>query len=131
MEISAKNDLDVYVAADKFRIEPLKTLAAKRILSWGTDYYKKSQTIEILRYAASKINQVPSMAHELHEALAEVTAMYLLDLKNHPEFSDIMRSSGSLASYVISKLVDKKVIRSNYGGSYHNYNHNGYTSRLF
>lgn len=126
IEISAKNDLDVYVAADKFGIKPLKTLAAKRILSWGRDHYDKSHTIEILRYAASKINQFPSMTHELHEALAEVTAMHLLDLNTHPDFSDILRSSGTLASYVISKLIEKNVIYSNYGGSYY-----GCTGRLF
>ena len=90
MEIPIKNHLDVYMATEKLRIAPLRTLVAKRIISWARDEYNQSQAILLLQNAVKILNKPNFLGHELIEALAEVTAMYLLDLNAHPELCDLV-----------------------------------------
>lgn len=128
MALSVKNDFAVYVAADKLGIAPLKTFALKRVVLWNKDHYERSRIIEMLRCAVNTINLFPLLAQELREPVVEIIAMYLLDLHQHPEFSTIIQSAKNLSSYVISKLIEKKVIRSdNY--SYYNYAYSPYDKK--
>ena len=90
VDIPIKNHLNVYMAAEKLGIAPLRTLAAKRIVSWARDEYNRSQAILLLQNAVKILNKPNFLGHELIEALAEVTAMYLLDLNTHPELCDLV-----------------------------------------
>lgn len=51
----AYNDLRVYVAADKFGIEPLKTLAKQRFITWANSNWSSAAFPAVVREVFASI----------------------------------------------------------------------------
>lgn len=107
----ALNHIRVFVAADKFGIDPLKYLATTEFSNWATTNWNSSTFPEVVEEV---MVSVPSHELDLQEVIARVLSAHIFDLAQNPAMLDILNSFGSLGSLTITELIHKKQIRKPY-----------------
>lgn len=81
------NSLSVYLAANRFQINPLKQLAKKKYISWARRNMTNKRLPDVLREA---IDVSPLSDHEMHDAIAEFIAENAMVLMKNEKIVTIL-----------------------------------------
>jgi hypothetical protein len=104
---------EVYVAADKFGIPPLKEYAIKRFQQWCAEYWKYAIFPVTLEHALSIMPPHDEQFQNAIVGTLSADAAEILELESMSKFLD---SHGKVASGVLSQLVDDdKIWRKSWG----------------
>lgn len=102
------NNIQVYALAEKYDVQPLKSLAAKRFKIGITGQW---ETDDILMVLAEVYNTTPNTDRQLRDDILPVCARYSDELIVLPEFHEMLRNDGALAVDVARMLhKDKQVV---------------------
>lgn len=105
---AAFNNIEVFIAADKYGILPLKSLAAKKFSRWATANCSSPVFHKVVERV---MTSVPSHETTLREVVADVISRHIFDLIEVPEIVDIFDSFGCLGSLVIKRLVSNELVK--------------------
>lgn len=105
---SAFNNIKVFIAADKYAIIPLKTLATSKFSRWANTNYGSPVFHKVLEKV---MTSVPPHETTLREVLADVLSRHIFDIMKDPEIVHILDSFGCLGSLVITKLVSNEMVK--------------------
>jgi hypothetical protein len=105
---AAFNNVEVFIAADKYGILPLKTLAAKKFSRWATANCISPVFHKVVERV---MTSAPSHETTLREVVANVISKHIFDLIEVPEIVHIFDSFGCLGSLVIKRLVSNELVR--------------------
>ncbi|KAM5442950.1 hypothetical protein MferCBS31731_001823 [Microsporum ferrugineum] len=100
---AASNNVQVYIAADKFGITPLKSLAAEKFTRWVNTNWDSPAFLHIVEEV---MTSVPSHDQVLRNILADAISKNLTLFVNQKAILPLIESFGSLGSAIISKLVE-------------------------
>ncbi|EFR02111.1 hypothetical protein MGYG_05113 [Nannizzia gypsea CBS 118893] len=103
------NNVRVYVAADKFGIPLLKTLAAKNFTRWVETNWKSTEFPTVVEEVMAT---VPPHDLTLRNILADIISKNLKWFAVRPDFLAIIENFGGLGSAVIFKLVDSGLVKT-------------------
>lgn len=104
----AFNNIKVFIAADKYAITPLKSLATSKFSRWANTNWGSHVFHEVLKKV---MTSVPPHETTLREVLADVFSRHIFDLMKDPEIVHILDSFGCLGSLVITKLVSNEMVK--------------------
>ncbi|KAJ9300729.1 hypothetical protein DTO271G3_1893 [Paecilomyces variotii] len=98
----AYNHIRVYVAADKYDIAPLKSLAGKLFASWTSSNWKSEAFYDAVREVMACVPP-----HDLHlrDVVVDTISENIISLAKQKSIFQLMDTHGSLGSAVIAKLV--------------------------
>lgn len=105
---SAFNNIKIFIAADKYAITPLKSLATSKFSRWANANWGSPVFHEVLEKV---MTSVPPHEITLREVLADVFSRHVFDLMKDPEIVHILDSFGCLGSLVISKLISNEMVK--------------------
>ncbi|KAJ5796815.1 BTB/POZ protein [Penicillium psychrosexuale] len=98
---SAFNNIEVFIAADKYGIIPLKTLATSKFSRWANTSCGSPVFPEVIKKV---MTSVPSHETTLCEVIADIFSRHIFDLIKDPEIVHTLDSFGYLGSLVIARL---------------------------
>jgi hypothetical protein len=98
----ALNNIRVFVAADKFGIDPLKSLATKKFSGWATANWNSSIFPETVEEAMTLI---PFHETSPQEVIAGIISTHIFEFIEEPAILHVLSSFGRLGSLVIVALV--------------------------
>lgn len=105
---SAFNDIQVFIAADKYAIIPLKALATSKFSRWAN----ANCGSPVFHKVVEKVmTSVPSHETTLREVIADVLSRHIFDLIKDPEIVHILDSFGCLGSLLIMRLVSNEMVK--------------------
>ncbi|EGD96081.1 hypothetical protein TESG_03541 [Trichophyton tonsurans CBS 112818] len=102
------NNVRVYVAADKFGIPLLQTLAAKKFTRWANNTW---DSMRFLPDIEEILTITPPHDRTLREILADVISKNLNWFASRKDFRAVIENSGSLGSAVLFKLVNSGLVK--------------------
>ncbi|OKP13735.1 hypothetical protein PENSUB_578 [Penicillium subrubescens] len=105
---SAFTNIEVFIAADKYGIIPLKTLATLKFSRWANTSCGSPVFDEVIEKV---MTSVPSHEPTLQEVIADVFCRHILDLIEDPEIVHTLDSFGYLGSLVIARLVGTGMVK--------------------
>ncbi|KAJ6003925.1 BTB/POZ protein [Penicillium herquei] len=105
---TAVNDIAVFLAADKYEIPPLKSLASQKLLNWADTNHASPTFHKVVEVV---MTSGPPHEDGLREIMADVISRHILDLIKCEETVRILDMFGSLGSLVITKLVENKLVK--------------------
>lgn len=98
--------MEVFIAADKFEIEPLKSLATQKFSRWATANWNSPIFPDVVHEV---MTSVPSHESSLREIIVDVISTHITDLIERPEILHLLLhlldSFGCLGSLTIASLV--------------------------
>jgi hypothetical protein len=83
--------LEVFIAADKYGILPLKTLATLKFSRWANSNCSSPMFYEVVKKA---MTSVPSHERTLREVIADIISRHVFDLIKDPEIVHNLDSFG-------------------------------------
>ncbi|KAJ9269898.1 hypothetical protein DTO212C5_4072 [Paecilomyces variotii] len=98
----AYNNIRVYIAADKYDIAPLKSLAGKLFESWTDSNWKSEAFDDIVQEV---MTYIPPHDSHLRDVVVETISKNIVSLVKKGSIFQLMDTHGSLGSAVIAKLV--------------------------
>ncbi|RWQ98033.1 hypothetical protein C8Q69DRAFT_516927 [Paecilomyces variotii] len=98
----AYNNIRVYIAADKYGIAPLKSLAGKQFASWTSSNWNSEAFDDIVQEV---MTYVPPHDLHLRDVVIETISKNIISLVKKGSIFQLMDTHGSLGSAVIAKLV--------------------------
>ncbi|KAE8369203.1 BTB/POZ protein [Aspergillus caelatus] len=105
---AAFNNIEVFIAADKYGIIPLKTLATSKFSQWANANVSSPKFHEVVEFV---MTSVPSHESTLREVIADVISRHIFDQIQVPEIVQILDSFGCLGSLIIRKLISNELVR--------------------
>ncbi|KAJ5991369.1 hypothetical protein N7522_011576 [Penicillium canescens] len=96
------NNLRVFMAADKFDISPLKSLARTRLLNW-IDKNAKSLPLVLQQIWIT----IPPLETELRDAIIKAISRHTQEFLTHDDSIVIMKDIPDIAIGVLRKVVDE------------------------
>ncbi|KAJ5617572.1 BTB/POZ protein [Penicillium hordei] len=102
------NNIEVFITADKFGIEPLKSLATQKFSRWATANWNSLVFPDV---AHEVMNSVPSHESSLREIIVDVISTHITDLIERPEILHLLDSFGCLGSLTIANLVQNGLVK--------------------
>ncbi|KAL8938269.1 MAG: hypothetical protein Q9216_003986 [Gyalolechia sp. 2 TL-2023] len=97
------NNVQVYALADKYDVQPLKALAAKRFENGVTGDW---ETDDILTMMTEVYNTTPITDRGLRENMLKVCSRYADELMALPAFHEVIRNDGSVAADIVRMFHD-------------------------
>jgi hypothetical protein len=101
------NNIQVFIAADKFEIISLKSLATDKFSRWATANWNHPVFPEVMQEV---MTSVPSHEADLRETIVDIMAAHVFDVIKIPKILQAMDSFG-LGSLVIAKLVINRQVK--------------------
>jgi hypothetical protein len=104
----ALNNIRVFVAADKFGIDPLKSLATKKFAGWATANWNSSifpKTVE------EAMTLIPFHETRPQEVIAGIISAHIFEFIDEPAILHVLSSFGRLGSLVIVALVRNERVK--------------------
>ncbi|KAE8322566.1 BTB/POZ protein [Aspergillus sergii] len=105
---AAFNNIEVFIAADKYGIIPLKALAASKFSRWVN---KNSSSPAFHKIIERVMTSVPPHESTLQEVIADVMSRHIFEQTQDPEIVHILGSFGSLGSLIIAKLISNELVK--------------------
>lgn len=102
------NHADVYVTADKYDIQPLKNLAAKKMTSWAKSNFKNPGFIDVARHIL-QIKHDPWPYEFVSRCIRENMRSLTLD---DAQIFKLIGDFGRLGETVLMGIVESKMLRS-------------------
>ena len=102
----AFNHIRVYVAADKYTINPLKSLVTARFSKWSNKNWQSPIFPEVVKEV---ITSLPPHDASLQEVIAKVYAAHISNLIRNPVMLGLM-PRGKLATLILVELWKNKQI---------------------
>ncbi|CAI7658312.1 unnamed protein product [Penicillium glandicola] len=113
----ALNNMEVFIAADKFGIDPLKPLATQKFSQWATANWNSPVFPDVVQEV---MTSVPSHELSLQGIIVDTISTHIFDLIVNPEFLHVLNTFGCLGSLVIAGLVQDgrmAFLRNSFGNS--------------
>lgn len=104
----AFNNLDVYIAADKFDIIPLKTLAAKRMALWMKVQWQSAAFLDMVQRV---MESVPPHDLDLRNIVAKIISENIHALVQQTELYPLLEAFGGVGSSIIANLLEQNLIK--------------------
>ncbi|KAJ9308090.1 hypothetical protein DTO217A2_2331 [Paecilomyces variotii] len=101
------NIIKVYIAADKYGIAPLKSLAGKRFERWIKSNLHSEAFYDIVREVMTRI---PQHDPHLRDVVADTISENIVSLAKEERIFRFLDTHGSLGSAVIAKLAKGRVM---------------------
>ncbi|KAJ5489171.1 BTB/POZ protein [Penicillium diatomitis] len=105
---AAFNNIEVFIAADKYAILPLKTLATLKFSRWANTNCSSPMFHEVVQKV---MTSVPPHESTLREVIADIISRHVFDLIKDPEIVHNLDSFGCLGSLVIARLVSNEMVK--------------------
>ncbi|KAK6819220.1 hypothetical protein RU639_008141 [Aspergillus parasiticus] len=105
---AAFNNIEVFIAADKYGIIPLKTLAASKFSRWVNENCSSPAFHKVIERV---MMSVPPHESTLQEVIADFISRHIFEQTQDPEIVHILNSFGSLGSLIIAKLISNKLVK--------------------
>ncbi|EFE39124.1 BTB/POZ domain protein [Trichophyton verrucosum HKI 0517] len=103
------NNVRVYVAADKFGIPLLQSLAAEKFTRWANSNWDST---EFLRDIEEIMTITPPHDRTLRDILADVISKNLQLFAANKDFLALIENFGGLGSAILFKLVDSDLVKA-------------------
>ncbi|KAJ5469742.1 BTB/POZ protein [Penicillium diatomitis] len=104
----AFNNIEVFIAADKYAILPLKALATLKLSQWADKNWCSPMFNEVVQKV---MTSVPQHELSLREVIADIISRHVFDLIQDPEIVRTLDSFGCLGSLVIMKLISNEMVK--------------------
>lgn len=104
----AFNNIEVFIAADKYAVLPLKTLATLKFSRWANTNYSSPMFHEVVQKV---MTSVPPHESALREVIADIITSHIFDLIEIPEIVRNLDSFGRLGSLVITRLISNEMVK--------------------
>lgn len=102
------NHVQVYIAADKFGIANLKSLARDKFAKWANANWASPTFVEILQEV---IISMPPHDLGLRNVIADVISKHVIALVSKGTMLQLTEASGNIWSEVINRLVSSNMVR--------------------
>jgi hypothetical protein len=96
------NNINVFLAADKFAIPPLKSLAEHKFLDWGD---ANAHSPVIPKVARDVMAMIPGHETKFQDVVLAAIYMYIEKHVENPEILEVFTAFGDLGSLIIEMLV--------------------------
>ncbi|KAJ5378964.1 hypothetical protein N7509_012083 [Penicillium cosmopolitanum] len=96
------NNIDVYIAADKFGIDKLYALAASRICEWLSANFTPEGFLDAAQKVMSSTPNDPTLTDHLDQLITE----HLSFFKKNEEFFSFLDEFGRLGSRIIARMLE-------------------------
>jgi len=105
---AAFNNIEVFIAADKYGILPLKTLATLKFTRWVNTNFSSPMFHQVVEKV---MTSVPSHETIFRGVIADIISKHVFEFINDPEIVHILDSFGCLGSLVIARLVNNDLVK--------------------
>ena len=105
---AAFNNIEVFIAADKYGILPLKTQATLKFSRWANTNCSSPMFHEVVKKV---MTSVPPHETTLREVIADVISRPVFELIKDPEIVRNLDFFGCLGSLVIARLVSNEMVK--------------------
>ncbi|KAB8225757.1 BTB/POZ protein [Aspergillus novoparasiticus] len=105
---AAFNNIEVFIAADKYGIIPLKTLAASKFSRWMNENCSSPAFHKVIERV---MTSVPPHESIIQEAIADIISRHIFEQTQNPEIVHLLDSFGSLGSLIIAKLISNELVK--------------------